>query len=207
MHLLNMSIAEVLHSFAPPTYFNFRANPASGAQYPVVAIIVYLGTIFTLQHVMRARSPMRLTLFAFAHNVFLCALSVAMLLGTLYELARVALAGGGFVNSIMCDRQHAAMTGRLGFWMYIFYVSKVRFPHLIVVYLLFSLSLLSLYFLFMISADFFYCGSDIFSRHFRMIISYFVNDCSSMSLCRDNPKLHFTWSTVLRTFGHCDHGT
>lgn len=121
-----MSIPRLLRVLAPPRVFDFRASPAHAVHYPVIAIVIYLSTIFFLQHVMRSRPPLRLTRIAFVHNVVLCALSIAMLVGTLYELVRIGLNGGGFVDAIMCDRQHAAMTGRLGFWMYIFYVSKVR---------------------------------------------------------------------------------
>jgi GNS1/SUR4 family len=115
-------------SYLLPQTFEWRGSPASGVYYPVVAIAVYLPTIFGLQRFMRDKPPLALTTAAFAHNVFLCLLSAAMCAGSLVELRSIYARGG--VAALMCDRDRTAVTGRLGLWMYIFYISKVR-PHIL----------------------------------------------------------------------------
>jgi hypothetical protein len=125
------AVNAALTALSFPESFVWRGSPASGVQYPVVAICVYLATIFSLQRFMRDRPPMKLTGVALVHNAVLCALSAAMCIGTLWELAQLGdgpgnwfRSGGGLMAS-MCDRSGSAMTGRLGIWMYIFYLSKV----------------------------------------------------------------------------------
>lgn len=102
--------------------FAFRGAPLSAAKYPVVAIAVYLLTIFGVQRWMRNREPLKLKWATLAHNAFLCGLSVAMAAMTLLEVAIVARSHG--FSGVLCDRSGAAMTGRLGAWMYVFYLSK-----------------------------------------------------------------------------------
>lgn len=102
--------------------FSFRHAPLSSVRYPVTAITVYLVTIFGLQRLMRHREPLRLRTITVAHNALLCLLSAAMGAGTLVEVIRVAHAAG--FGGVICDRGGVAMNGRLGAWMYVFYLSK-----------------------------------------------------------------------------------
>lgn len=102
--------------------FDFKTSPASSARYPVAAVLVYLCVIFGLQRVMRGRPAMKLRTFALVHNVILCLLSLAMAVGTLVEVLIVISRSGPF--SVVCDNNGSAMGGRLGAWMYLFYLSK-----------------------------------------------------------------------------------
>lgn len=113
-----------------PVQFDWKTAPLSGVQYPVIAIICYLSLIFSLQKYMRHRPPVKLRKLAFVHNVFLCALSAAMGLGVIVEVLRVSFrprfypsATGGF-REALCDLSGNSMNGRMGWWMYVFYVSK-----------------------------------------------------------------------------------
>lgn len=117
---------DMLSNLSFPETFEWRGSPASGVRYPVIAIALYLATIFGLQRLMRDRPPLRLSAPALLHNAFLCALSAAMCGGTLWELAGIYMrdGGDGGVVGVFCDRGGQAMKGRLGIWMYVFYLSK-----------------------------------------------------------------------------------
>lgn len=120
-------MTDLLGAPALPGAFEWRGAPASRVHYPAVAIAAYLCVIFGLQRAMRDRPPLRLRAPALLHNLFLCGLSAAMCVGTLWELrgiyARPAPGLGGMVG-VFCDRGGSAMKGRLGVWMYVFYLSK-----------------------------------------------------------------------------------
>ena len=102
--------------------FSFETAHASNVRYPVSAVLVYLLVIFSLQRIMRDRPALKLRIPAFIHNTFLCSLSALMAIGTLIEVFQVTRASG--FGGVICDRGGVAMQGRLGGWMYIFYLSK-----------------------------------------------------------------------------------
>ncbi len=102
--------------------FSFATAHASSVRYPVTAVLLYLLVIFTLQRLMRDRAALKLRVPAFIHNTFLCLLSAMMAIGTLVEVLRVTRHSG--FGGVICDRGGLAMGGRLGAWMYIFYLSK-----------------------------------------------------------------------------------
>lgn len=102
--------------------FSFSDAAASNVRYPVSAVIIYLFVIFGLQRAMRDRTSLKLKVPAFIHNSFLCLLSFLMACGTLIEVVHV-IRNAGF-GGVVCDRGGVAMGGRLGAWMYIFYLSK-----------------------------------------------------------------------------------
>lgn len=106
----------------PPVVFDWRSSPLSGAVYPAIAVAIYLTTIFSLQRAMKERPAMKLQKVALLHNSFLCALSFAMGAGTLWEIVQLGMGEG--VIGAFCDRSGGAMKGRLGWWMYVFYLSK-----------------------------------------------------------------------------------
>lgn len=112
-----------------PTEFDWKASSISSLYYPGFGIAVYLAVIFSLRRFMRDRPPLKMRHLIFLHNVFLCVLSAAMGLGVLVEVFRLllspprALAVSPF-REVLCDTTAASMTGRMGWWMYIFYLSK-----------------------------------------------------------------------------------
>lgn len=92
---------------------------------------VYLFTIFTLQAWMKDRPKYQLKTLGNYHNLLLVYWSAAMVIGTLAEVARLVLLDGYTAYDVMCDNVDggslgAALTGRLGFWAWMYYVSKVK---------------------------------------------------------------------------------
>lgn len=78
---------------------------------------------------MRDCRPIKMRYFIFMHNVFLCVLSGAMGFGIIAEVLRVLVAPTpnlkvSPLREVLCDTTSSFMTGRMGWWMYIFYVSK-----------------------------------------------------------------------------------
>ena len=102
--------------------FTFSEYSLSNIRYPLLAVPLYLITIFTLQRLMKNRPPLSLRRFAAVHNIFLAALSAAMCLGTAFQLI-LRIRHQNFF-SIICDRHRYAFTGKLAMWLYIFYISK-----------------------------------------------------------------------------------
>jgi hypothetical protein len=96
--------------------------------YSVFATVVgYLATIYFLQQWMKDRKPYSLKTFVLLHNVFLCALSAAMMTGIVFELLLV-LRNTRFAdidNVFLCDQLGTLSEGRLIWWFYLFHLSKV----------------------------------------------------------------------------------
>lgn len=113
-----------------PVTLDWKSAPLSSVYYPPIAIPIYLALIFSLRRLMRDRPPVKLRTLTFLHNVFLCTLSLAMAVGVLSEVAKVlhahATPANPFagVRPVLCDPSAASMTGRMGWWMYVFYLSK-----------------------------------------------------------------------------------
>lgn len=114
-----------------PNSFDWKTAPLSTVHYPVIAIPVYLLLIFSLRRFMRNRPPIRVPSLTFVHNIFLCILSAAMGTGVVVEVFRVLLSSPSISHpasssfrETLCDTSGASMTGRMGWWMYVFYLSK-----------------------------------------------------------------------------------
>lgn len=112
-----------------PAQFDWKSAPLSTAYHPVIAIVIYLATIFGLRRVMKDRPPIKMRYLIFLHNVFLCVLSAAMAAGIFIEIGWLllfppkALPVSPF-REVLCDTTGRSMSGRMGWWLYIFYVSK-----------------------------------------------------------------------------------
>lgn len=90
-------------------------------------VLAYLATIYFLQQWMKDRKPYAMKTFVFLHNVFLCALSAAMVTGILFELFLI-LKNTRFVdfdNVLLCDELGTLAEGRIIWWFYVFHLSKV----------------------------------------------------------------------------------
>jgi len=87
----------------------------------VGAVVAYFVVIFLLQSWMRKREGMSLRLVKLAHNGFLMLLSLAMVLGTAWELLLLILEGVEG-SRLYCDS--SLMKGKLWMWCYVFYLSK-----------------------------------------------------------------------------------
>ncbi|EGC31030.1 hypothetical protein DICPUDRAFT_40557 [Dictyostelium purpureum] len=116
------------------TYFNqldnYMANfrwesgvtPLSSYVYPFSTSIAYVLIIFGLQRFMKNRKEMNLKAFSIIHNINLIVLSFSMMVGILYSAYKQAQEQGAF--SLICEQTDQAVQGRVGFWIYIFYLSK-----------------------------------------------------------------------------------
>lgn len=113
------------HALFPLT-FQWKSALVSSVYYPPLAIVIYLTLIFSLQRYMQTRPPVKLQAFTFCHNVFLCILSLFMGVGVLSEVAKVLFHNSPStgLRNILCDPNARSMSGRLGWWMYVFYLSK-----------------------------------------------------------------------------------
>lgn len=84
--------------------------------------VVYLLLVFGLPHVVPA-GGYKIEPFLVAHNVFLSALSAVMFVGCAVELFRRVRSDG--VEWLLCEKSGIPASGRLYFWSYCFYVSKL----------------------------------------------------------------------------------
>mmetsp|Transcript_13334 Transcript_13334/g.43493 ORF Transcript_13334/g.43493 Transcript_13334/m.43493 type:complete len:266 (+) Transcript_13334:2057-2854(+) len=115
--------------------FSFADAPLSSLWAPATGSAAYVATVLALSWYMRVvrggagvEGPLMRLLQA-AHNLVLCLGSLAMLLGTLRELARrgasEAPAGPlGRASFLFCERPDAVAVGPLYAWSYLYYLSK-----------------------------------------------------------------------------------
>ncbi|KAF2069607.1 hypothetical protein CYY_009072 [Polysphondylium violaceum] len=105
---------------------NFRwvsnVTPFSNWKWPAATAVVYLVVIFTLKTLMKNRKAFSLKGFSIVHNINLIILSVAMMTGVLHAAYEQAKEQGAF--SLVCEKTDQAVQGRIGFWIYVFYLSK-----------------------------------------------------------------------------------
>jgi len=90
--------------------------------WPVGAAASYLSLIYVLTLVMRNRKAFSLKVPNILHNLVLVVFSFCTMIGVLHA-AYLQTAEQGFM-SLMCERTNHAVEGRIGFWIYIFYLSK-----------------------------------------------------------------------------------
>ncbi|GAM20928.1 hypothetical protein SAMD00019534_041030 [Acytostelium subglobosum LB1] len=91
-------------------------------KYPASIAILYLLVIHGLNLFMRNRKAMSLKGVSIVHNINLMTLSIVMMVGVLDAAYRQAQEEG--VGSLFCERSPAAVNGRIGWWIYVFYLSK-----------------------------------------------------------------------------------
>lgn len=135
METMQRNMETILEAMIPPSQFDWRAVPFAKAHHPVLGIVAYLTTIFSLRAIMKHRGPIKMRYLIFVHNVFLCALSLVMGVGILVEVFRTLFQSPATPNvpftfaasrtrEVLCDSSGTLMNGRMAFWMYIFYLSK-----------------------------------------------------------------------------------
>lgn len=112
-----------------PTNLDWKSASFATAHHTVFGIVGYLALIFCLRRFMRDREAIKIRSLIVLHNVFLCSLSLAMGVGVLVEVIRILMnpppsPSVSSLREAVCDTTGAAMTGRMGWWMYVFYVSK-----------------------------------------------------------------------------------
>ncbi|KAJ2081016.1 Fatty acyl-CoA elongase/Polyunsaturated fatty acid specific elongation enzyme [Coemansia sp. S100] len=85
-----------------------------------LGMVVYLGTIFGIQYLMRSRKPFKLTRLAQVHNLFLTLISLVLLILYVEKLAPILSEGGLFYS--VCDVR--AWTQPLELLYYLNYLTK-----------------------------------------------------------------------------------
>jgi fatty acid elongase 3 len=90
---------------------------------PLYGTATYLASIFVLKTVLRGAPGMELKWAFAAHNAFLCALSLLMLVGVTLGVYRHYAAHGSLFD-VYCDERHEMNRGPVWFWVYVFYLSK-----------------------------------------------------------------------------------
>jgi fatty acid elongase 3 len=91
---------------------------------PVVAVVVYLVTIFTLHRVIKERMNVPVWLFV-THNLLLCVLSVLLAVVIVIQVGNVFWQNGFSYLVMFCDPDKKLAEGEWIGWFYIFYLSKI----------------------------------------------------------------------------------
>jgi fatty acid elongase 3 len=96
----------------------------------ILSIVGYVLSLFVLKWWMRDRKRIDVTPFVVVHNFFLCLLSVAMLLGVVWEVTQRVVfqlpsSSKGAVEVLLCDSDQLLNRGGHIFWYYVFLLSKV----------------------------------------------------------------------------------
>jgi len=103
--------------------WTYGSTPFSQLQVPVTISILYMVSLFSLQHYMKDKKPLKLSLLSLLHNIFLTFLSLVMFLGA-SSGAVLKYATQGIWAGLVCEQESEPMKGPLFFWCYIFYLSK-----------------------------------------------------------------------------------
>ena len=103
--------------------------PLLAPKYPIIAILIYWIFIGLMkQHNRKNKSPLvveeKLFYFAMIHNIILVVLSFLMMFGVAFAAFERAQKAGWF--SLICGHVHGRelISGKLGFWVYVYYLSK-----------------------------------------------------------------------------------
>jgi len=113
--------------FFPRQYspdFRIDINTTFGVQpiIPITAAIVYLAFLYIYPRYVRLTfNPKYLMLL---HNVFLSVFSAVIFVGMVHALIS-RLISGYTTYDLFCDPQWRHHTGSVGFWLYLFYLSKI----------------------------------------------------------------------------------
>ncbi len=101
--------------------------PLSTPYSLIVAVMSYLVGIAMLNEYMKSRKKYDLKSIVILHNAFLCALSLMMMLGVIYEMfykVREVDSVSALAELLFCDPKKKLAIGPQVTWFYIFYVSK-----------------------------------------------------------------------------------
>ena len=105
--------------------FSFSTEvPLGDVNAPVVGGIAYLIVVAVVFFMTQSHERYELKEITIAHNLFLCLWSLAMFLGVSYGMY-VSSLESGFYSSLLCaPPQENNLTGPLGYWLYVYYLSK-----------------------------------------------------------------------------------
>jgi len=98
-------------------------TPFSSWFWPVGTALGYLFLIYLITLLMKNRPPLGLKTINIIHNINLFLISLVMMVGVFQAAYRVIFFGAGWM-SLLCERTEHEVQGRIGFWVYVFYLSK-----------------------------------------------------------------------------------
>jgi len=102
--------------------WNEGVTPLSHWTVPVFSSVGYLALIALLMTIMRNKKPFDLKGLSVIHNAFLVVASFTMWVGVLMAAYESAQADG--VLGLFCEKTEHSVNGKLGFWVYLFHLSK-----------------------------------------------------------------------------------
>lgn len=117
-----MSIVESLKSYMDTWRWDEGVTPMSHWTFPVFASVGYLLAIALIMTIMRNRKPFDLKALSVFHNGFLVVASFTMWAGVLIAAYDSAKEHG--ILGLFCEKTPTSVSGQLGFWVYIFHLSK-----------------------------------------------------------------------------------
>jgi len=97
-------------------------TPFSSIYYPVFGSVGYLAFLYFGKKFMSNRKEYSLRTVSACHDILMIGLSLSMLFGTLRGAWRQYHQEG--LLSLFCETSEHAVKGSIGFWLYIFYISK-----------------------------------------------------------------------------------
>eukprot|EP01113_Clastostelium_recurvatum_P024033 TRINITY_DN2867_c0_g1_i2.p2 TRINITY_DN2867_c0_g1~~TRINITY_DN2867_c0_g1_i2.p2 ORF type:complete len:282 (-),score=45.66 TRINITY_DN2867_c0_g1_i2:968-1813(-) len=114
------TLASLGHDFQWKT----GVTPFSQLHEALIAVAIYLATVYTLQWFMKDKQPMKLRALAIIHNLILSVGSLVVLLAITYYVTPWFWRKGA--EDVVCDiRGDYFVKGPVNWWMYVFYLSKV----------------------------------------------------------------------------------
>jgi len=106
--------------------FRFHSGEYPMSTWPaiMIAIAIYLVTIFSLKAWMKNREKFSLSIIVPIHNTFLMLLSLLMGIGLIFEMTQIAVRPGTRMEVMLCDSEKKLAVGPQIVWFYIFLLSK-----------------------------------------------------------------------------------
>lgn len=92
-----------------------------------VAVPIYLMFLVCGSYLLRNSQPLNVQRLLAAHNLFLCVLSILMVIGGIWETVSVLVRYGleeSYCSGMGTGRLNTFFTGRIWFWCFLFYASK-----------------------------------------------------------------------------------
>eukprot|EP00050_Salpingoeca_kvevrii_P001218 m.165239 g.165239 ORF g.165239 m.165239 type:complete len:375 (+) comp10326_c0_seq1:1203-2327(+) len=116
-------IDRITPEVAAKFHFEAGVSPLSTIESPAIAVVAYLAVIGLLKTCIH--SEIKIRPIEIVHNLVLTTLSVTMLVNIVLAAIRRA-ADEGFVHGVACSQRKPEhiWDGPLGFWTYVFYLSK-----------------------------------------------------------------------------------
>eukprot|EP00033_Pygsuia_biforma_P000180 GCRY01000229.1.p1 GENE.GCRY01000229.1~~GCRY01000229.1.p1 ORF type:complete len:319 (+),score=41.51 GCRY01000229.1:137-958(+) len=106
--------------------FSFHSYYFSQPHVPVVGAILYLVTVFSLKKFMENRKPFELKWASTIHNFNLFVISIVTVFGSLYQANQLLEKNAFSLSHVFCEEKSVGnpVQGAMGFWCFVFYLTK-----------------------------------------------------------------------------------